>query len=203
MAEATKPGNGKVTTPLFRLSFPNLFEPKPRKGDASKLQYSITMLFPKGTDLSVLKNLAVKAITDKWGPRDKWPANLRVLDLKNFLTISGKDGWPFRDGDAQAYDGYAGMISVPARGDNRPVVVDKFVNPIIDKDEVYPGCWCHASVTAYAWDNSGNRGVSFGLLGVQKVKDDLPFTRRCDPQTEFKAYDDASEDPGAYSGDFM
>ncbi len=199
MTEAA-PSNGKLTTPVFRLSFPSLFEPKAGPGAGAKEKYRLVMLFDKKEDLRALKKLAFDAIVSKWGSdKAKWPANLRTINLTTFLTVSGKDGWPFRDGDAQNYDGYPGMVSVPASSEVRPIVVDQKLKPVLDKSDVYPGCYCRASINAFAWDNSGNRGVSFGLLGVQKVKDGEPFTSRCDPDTDFTPLDDFSDDPGAYS----
>lgn len=196
-----KKNSGKVTTPKFRLSFPSIFEPK-KKMASDDLEYSIVMLFPKGTDLSSLKKLAFDACVAKWGTdKAKWPPNLRN-DWKSYLSSSGKDGWPFRDGDMQEYDGYPGMISVRASSSNKPAVFDRRIQPIFEKDEVYAGCYCHASVTAYAWDHtaSKNRGVSFGLLGIQKVEDGEPFTRRADPG-DFTPYEDMSESAGNYSDD--
>lgn len=190
MSDETKKRTGKTTTPLFRLSFPAIWEPRDKMG-GNGTEYSITMLFPKGTDLTALKRLALDAVNAKWGTdKNKWPPNLRV-DWKTFLSTTGRDGWPFRDGDEQDYDGYEGQISVRATCRSRPAVFDKQVKPIIGPDEVYAGCYCYASVTAYAWEHqaSKNRGVSFGLLGIQKVMDGEPFSRGADP-SDFQPYTD-------------
>ena len=49
----------RVTTPEFRVSFPVVF--KPKKNDLSgEDEYSIVALFPKGADLTALKNAAAK-----------------------------------------------------------------------------------------------------------------------------------------------
>ena len=194
----TEKRNTKVTTPLARLSFPSLFEPRPKMSGQGE-EYSCNLLFAKGTDLTAMKKLAFDACVAKWGEDKKnWPVNLRNINWKTHLSQNGKDGWPFRDGDMQDYDGYADMISVRVSSSNRPAVFDRNVVPIMDKDEVYAGCYVHASVSAFAWHHqqSGNKGVSFGLLGIQKVKDGEPFSRRATPD-DFAPYEeaaDASED---------
>lgn len=186
---------------MFRLSFPAIFETK-KKMDGETDEYSCVMLFPKGTDLAPLKKLVFDAITAKWGADKKnWPGNLRgIQDWKTHLSTTGKDGWPFRDGDVQDYDGYGGMISVRASSSRRPVVFDRQVQPILDKEEVYAGCYCHASISAFAWHHqkSGNKGVSFSLLGLQKVKDGEPFARSANA-SDFEPFEDMANAEGAYA----
>lgn len=195
-----KPDNGKLTTGIFRLSFPSLFKATtPRNSGAdAKPKFSLTMLFPKDTDLRDLRRMAFDAFAKKFGEnRDKWPGNFKKLDFKSYVTDSTDGVWPFRDGDSQGYDGYEGMVSIKASSDMRPTVVDNHRQPIIEEKDIYPGCYCRAVVTAYGWENSGKKGVSFGLLAVQKVRDGEPFTRRYDPN-DFEDYDDASESESNY-----
>lgn len=193
----------KIVTPEFRLSFPAVWEPKAGP-DGGEEKYRIVMLFPKTEDIKALKKLAYDAIAEKWGAdKGKWPANLRNLDLGKFLSTSGKDGWPFRDGDAQSLDGYAGCVSVSATSKQAPGVVDRKLKPIIDKDELYAGCYCRASVTAFAYDKAGNKGVSFGLQNIQKIRDGESFSGRSRAEDDFDAIagddDTASwDDPGNY-----
>ena len=170
----------KLVTPEFRLSFPQLFEPKGFEN--GKPKFGLTQLYPKGTDLSKLKKMAFDAIVEKWSPdKKKWPGNLRSIDFKTYLSPTGKDRWPFRDGDAQNYDGYEGQISLSARNETRPAVVGPDKQPIIDTSTIYPGCYGHAVLTAYAYDKSGNRGVAFSLLAFMKTRDGESFTTRFDP----------------------
>ena len=53
----------------------------------------------------------------------------------------------------------------------RPGVVDANVQPVLDAEQVYPGRWCIALVNAWAYSNSGNNGVSFGLIHLQVLDD--------------------------------
>ena len=158
--------SNRVLTPVFRVSYPNVF--KPRKNELSgKEEYSLVALFAKGDDLTALKQAAQAAAEYKWGPdQKKWPKNLRL---------------PFRDQGDRAKEengkeilpaGYEkGAIYLNLKCTERPGLVDAKVQSIIDESEFYAGCFARATVHAYAYDQAGNRGISFGLENIQKVKD--------------------------------
>ena len=99
------------------------------------------------------------------------PVTFQANDLRTYLSVNGKCGWPFRDGDYQPYEGYSGMISVKASTTQRPGVVDMNVQPIISEEDFYPGCWARATVTVWPYDVE-SLGVKFTLQNVQKVRDD-------------------------------
>lgn len=169
-----------INTPQFRVSYPNVF--KARRNELNgQDEYSVVALFKKGEDLKVLKEAAQKAIVEKWGPdKEKWPKNLRS---------------PFRDQAERAkeVDGKRilpagheeGAIFLNLKTKQRPGVVDQNVQDIIDESQFYAGCWARASVNAFAYDQKGNRGVSFGLGNIQKVKDDEPLGNRAKPEQDF------------------
>jgi len=52
-----------------------------------------------------------------------------------------------------------------------PVVIDRNKTEILDQSEIYAGQFGRVQWTTYAYDASGNQGVSFGLRAYQKVKD--------------------------------
>lgn len=144
-----------VLTPKFRASFVNVFRPGKSMEAEKPGKYSLIMLFAPGADISALKAAAAEAAREKWG--DKPPKLLRS---------------PFRDQGEKEFDGYVeGAIFINATSDKRPGVVDQNVQDIIDEEEVYSGCYCRATVRAFAYDVSGNKGVAFGLQNVQKVAD--------------------------------
>ena len=122
-----------LMTPEFRVSFPAVFKPKRQKGDAtSEPKYGLTMLFPKGADLSKLKAAAQEAVKEKWG--DKPPKNLRS---------------PFRDQGEKEYEGYEeGAVFVSASSKQKPGLVDRQRQDIIDETEFYPGCYARATLRA-------------------------------------------------------
>ena len=184
-----------INTPTFRVSYPNVFKAK-RNDLNGQDEFSIVALFKKGEDLSALKAAAQKAIVDKWGPdKEKWPKNLRS---------------PFRDQAERAKDvdgkrilpaGHEeGAIFLNLKSKQRPGVVDQNVQDIIDESQFYAGCFARASVNAFAYDQKGNRGVSFGLGNIQKVKDGEPLGNRARPEADFAPIAVEGGSPAASTG---
>lgn len=179
---------GKVC-PEFRVSFPHVFEPHAFENQTPK--YSIVMLFNKKTDLKELKRAAHNAAIEKWGPKEKWPKNLRM---------------PFRDGDEKAdLAGYENTIFVSASSKKKVQVVGNRKDEsgrfptLTNEDEFYAGCFGRATLIAFAYDQMGNRGVSFSLQSVQKTKDGEQFSGRRQAEDEFDETEDSSDDESSYS----
>lgn len=213
----------------FRLAFPALFEKRAATDDA-KEKYSVMMLFPKdGTNLcpeangyfkgeTALRKLAYDALISQWGSdRSKWPGTFRALfggdnwksQFQQYLSPTGKDGWPFRDGDAvgDKYDGFSGHVYIRAATDRQPPVRDANVRPILDQEQVFGGLICFAQLNAYTYDTGGSPGVTFGLNMVQVLKDDgVCFQGRANPDDVFSSYNGLSapasrtEDPQGFTG---
>jgi hypothetical protein len=188
MAIEKKTNVMKVVTPKFRLSFPELFEPKAFENQAAK--YSCQMLFDKKTDLSSLKNVVKKAIKDKWGENP--PKGLTL---------------PFKDGNEKDLEGYQDMIVVSAASKFRPQVVDQKLEAILTADDIYAGCYARAAVNAYAWEYKNakgqvmKRGVSFNLESLQKLAEGERFVKRPDASETFDSVDDGSDDVSNYASD--
>ena len=197
-----------ITLP-FRLAFPEVFEPK-AGAEGGKEKYSITMLFPAdgsalipsmpGDGLMELRKLAKAAIEEKWGTdKAKWPAALKALDLKTYVSQTGKEGWPLRDGDGVEWQGSNGMVFVRASSQFQPGLVDAKLKPIIDRSAVFGGLICRAQINCYAYDVSGNKGITFGLSNLQILKDDgTAFSGKSSAADVFSAYGEApaSREPG-------
>lgn len=165
----------RTLTPEFRASFPHLFKAQAMPGTNNAPKYSITMLFPKDTDMKGILAVIREAKTAKWGPnKDSWPKTIKS---------------PIQDGDGEAgfsnktqqpLEGYAGhwIIKASTGEDQRPGVVDENVKPILDAAKFYPGCYARAYVYAYVWEfpkGSGKWGVGFILDHVQKLRDGKSF----------------------------
>lgn len=162
----------KPTTPVFRVSYPAVFEMKLNKL-SKKMEYSVVCLFPKGADLSKLKQLAFEAGSEKWGPdQKKWPKKFRSPFRKHEERATENE-----DGTTSFPPGYEeGGIFMTLKSQQKPQVVDQSLNPILDKTDFYAGCYAIASINAYAYEHdSGNCGVNFGLGNLQKVKDGDPL----------------------------
>lgn len=167
-------------TPYFRVSFPNVFKPK-RNDFNGKDEYSLVALFPKGADLSVLKAAAQEAITKKWGAdKSKWPSNLRTPFRDQAERAKNVDGKMILPSGHEE-----GAIFMNLKSTQRPGLIDKDKQEIIDEADFYSGCWARASVNAFAYDQKGNRGVTFGLMNLQKVKDDAPLGKRTRAEDDF------------------
>ena len=176
----------KVVTPEFIASYLHVFEKQKFDGQSDdEARYSVQMVFPKGTDLSVLKDAANTAMKDKFGhDKEKWPKKMQS---------------PFRDGNEER-DGegiYEDAVYVNCRSKRQPGVVDEAVQQIINPDDFWSGCIAKAQVQAFAYSHSGNNGVAFSLLLIQKVKDGERLGGTPDkPEDVFTAYAKPATDVG-------
>ena len=102
----------------------------------------------------------------------KIPANLKL---------------PLRDGDTEREDDevYAGKYFINANAKTKPGIVDKGGNPIIDTTEFYSGCYGHASITFYAFNTSGNKGIACGLNNLMKTRDGEMLGGRASAEDDF------------------
>lgn len=183
MADKGKSKLKKVTTGKFRVSFPHAF--KSQTTPSGEQRYSVVMLFDKKDKepIQKLEMLARAAAYEKWGE-------------DSVKTKKVKIAWPFRDGEekAEQYDGYEGMVFATASSKNKPKVVDKAVEPILDEAEFYPGCYARAAVNAYAWEWKGKKGVSFGLINLQKLGEGEPFGFSSKPEDDFEVVEGGDDE---------
>lgn len=177
-----------VLTPPVRLAFPALFVPRKRAPNNDVLTYQATILLPPDLDLTPFKKAMVAAMEKKFGKVIQLPA------AKN----------PIHDCEEKPYNGFApGWRYIGMHNSERPSVFDRRGMPITDPKLVYPGCWVRIYTNAFAWDNKvGGKGVSFGLNGVQFVRDDDRLDGRRNPIDVFDPLDDLGDDmPGNESLD--
>ncbi len=174
--------NTKLTTPEFRVSYPNVFQARSFKDQKAK--YSLVMLFKKKTDISALKKAALACVPKEYGTdRKKWPESFK---------------WPFRDGDRkQAQEGYKDTIFVPASSSHAPAVVGterdddgKLVQLDEESGDFYAGCYARAAIGAGYFKGDGFEGVKFYLNNVQKLRDGKRLDSRTDPNEDFDSVED-------------
>lgn len=161
----------RVTTPPFRASFAHVF--KPHSGfEGQEPKYSIQMLFPKETDLTKMKAAVREAIERKWGKdKTKWPKFKHPV---------------FKDGNEKNLEDYKNMTVCEARTKMKPGIVDRDgEREIIDASEFYSGCWARATLSVFTYEKLGNKGVSFGLQNIQKLKDDTAFSGKRNAKDDF------------------
>lgn len=164
----------KVITGTVRLSYANVWEPKSINGGAEK--YSVSLIIPKSDTKTIAAiNAAVDAAIEegiaKFGGKKPNKAAIKL---------------PLRDGDEERDDeAYKDCYFVNANSTTAPQIVDQQVNPIIDRNEVYSGVYARVSISFYAFNSNGNKGVACGLGNIQKVKDGEPLGGRTNAADDF------------------
>ena len=152
----------KAITGEVRLSYANVWEPTSIQGQKPK--YSVSLIIPK-TDTETIKAIeaAIDAVIEqgigKFGGKKPNKAALKL---------------PLRDGDVERDDAaYAGSYFLNANsGENKPPqIVDSQVRPILDRAEVYSGCYARVGLNFYAFNTNGNKGIAVGLGNIQKIRD--------------------------------
>ena len=99
---------------------------------------------------------------------------------------------PLRDGDAERPDdeAYKNAYFVNANATSAPGIVDADLNPILTRSEVYSGVYGRASITFYAFNSSGNKGIACGLNNLQKIRDGEPLGGKASAESDFATDDD-------------
>ena len=72
--------------------------------------------------------------------------------------------------------------------------MDAECQPILTRSEVYSGVYGRASISFYAFNSSGNRGVACGLNNLQKIRDGEPLGGRASAESDFSDFDDEDDD---------
>lgn len=166
--------NTKVITGKARFSYVHVWEPAAISEGGEK-KYSVSLIIPKSDTKTVdaikaaIQN-ALKAGMGKFG--GKIPAV-----YKN----------PLRDGDAERPDdeAYKDAYFVNANCKTKPGVVNAMRKPIVDEDELYSGCYGYASITFYAFNTNGNKGIACGLNNLMKIADGEPLGGRSTAESDF------------------
>ena len=98
---------------------------------------------------------------------------------------------PLRDGDTERDDeAYKGHYFINANSTTPPQIVDKQVKPILDRNEVYSGCYARVYLNFYAFNSNGNKGIACGLGNIQKVRDGEPLGGRTNAADDFATLED-------------
>lgn len=173
----------KLITPVFRVSYPHVFTPQPPfRGAApgAKPKYNLSAIFPKvltnPMDLQLMANLRAAvnaAAVAKWGAdTSKWPGSLKS---------------PWRDGKEKQEDGYGpDVFFCSMSSERKPDIVGPTMQPIVNPNEFFGGCYARAAVHVYAYDNI-LKGVGIGLDSIRKERDGVPFGSVSNAKDDFDA----------------
>lgn len=168
-----------ITGANTRLSYFHGWEPVSINGGAEK--YSVSVLIPKSdTETVNAINLAIDAAIEegiaKFGGKKPNKATIKI---------------PLRDGDVERDDeAYKGHWFINANSTTAPQIVDRAVKPILDKNEVYSGCYGRVSLNFFAFNSNGNKGIATGLGNIQKIRDGEPLGGRTNATDDFTTLDD-------------
>lgn len=159
----------KVVTGKVRFSFCNLFEPQEALGGGEP-KYNVTLLIPKADTVTVEKmKAAIAEARENFCKKN----GASALPAKPNHTLHDGDG--LRDSGEPYGPECKGCYVITVSTKQKPVIVDSFRNPITDPGEVYSGCYGRASINFYGYNTNGKKGVSAGLLSIQKLHDGEPF----------------------------
>lgn len=176
--------DNKIVFGPCRLSYTHVFS-KYDPDNSGNGKYMTNVLIPKSEKETVAAiNKAIEAakkagITSKWGGKEP-----KKMDM------------PLRDGDEKEKDEdvYADHFYVNAKSSTRPGIVDKKKVPIVDEEEIYSGVWCVVSITFFAYDSNGNKGIACGLNNLMKFKDDEHLGGRVSADSDFSEVNFDNED---------
>jgi len=158
----------RVITGKCRLSYEHIWIARAsvQGGDP---KYSATILIPK-TDMKTyeaIKKAMMIETAAKWSTTV--PQNLKI-PLKDGDRALDKDGKQRRE--------TIGHWIITATSHQRPDIVDKDLNDVIDKSAVYSGCYCRFQVAFQAYDLPTSKGIGCYLNNIQKLDDGDRFGSR-------------------------
>ncbi len=167
-----------ITGPNTRFSYANIWEAKSINGGAPK--FSVSLIIPKSDTRTVEKIKAAIEAAYKEG-ESKLKGNGRSVPALSAIKN------PLRDGDTERPDdeAYANSYFINANSATAPGIVDANCNPILERSEVYSGVYGRASISFYAFNSNGNKGIACGLNNLQKIRDGEPLGGRTRAEDDF------------------
>lgn len=172
-----------ITGVNTRWSYVNAWEPKSINGGAPK--YSVSLIIPKSDIVTVKKiQAAIQAAYEEG--QGKLKGNGKSVPALSVLKT------PLRDGDMERPDdeAYAGSYFLNANSGTAPGIVDADRQPILERSEVYSGVYGRASISFYAFNSNGNKGIACGLNNLQKIRDGEPLGGKARAEDDFATDDE-------------
>lgn len=164
----------KVVTGVVRLSYAHVWEPA-KIGENGKEKYSVSLIIPK-SDTETLNKInqaideAIKEGVGKFGGKIPNRASLKL---------------PLRDGEEKDDPAYENSYFLNANSNTAPQIVDKNVEPILDRGECVSGDYARVSLSFYAYNVNGNKGVAVGLGNIQVIRKGEPLGGKSNAQSDF------------------
>ena len=172
-----------ITGPDTRWSYANVWEPKSINGSTPK--YSVSLIIPKSDTKTIAKiKAAIQAAYEEGQGKLKGNGK-SVPPLATIKT-------PLRDGDIERPDdpAYANAYFINANSATAPGIVDADRNPVLNRSEVYSGVYGRASISLYAYNANGNRGIACSLNNLQLFRSGEPLGGKASAESDFATDDD-------------
>ena len=185
MSNSTKLANPMkvITGKDTRWSYANVWEAKSINGGTPK--FSVSLIIPKTDTVTVQKiKAAIQAAYEEG--QAKLKGNGRTVPPLTAIKT------PLRDGDVERPDdpAYANAYFINANATSAPGIVDADLNPIMTRSEVYSGVYGRASITLYAFNSNGNRGIACGLNNLQLIRAGEPLGGKASAESDFASDED-------------
>jgi hypothetical protein len=152
----------QIVTPRGHTAFMHLFRPQPAMQEGKEAQYTVTFLWDEGDKrLAKLEAAIIEVAKEKWGDKAKG------------MLAKGQLRSPLRPGsdkeDTKAAEDFEGKVFLTARSTDKPQVVDKDLESVMDQMDVYSGCVGRGDIYLFPYDKAGNRGVGAIINSFQKL----------------------------------
>ena len=171
-----------ITSPDTRWSYANVWEAKAINGGTPK--FSVSLIIKKDDPCVAKIKAAIEAAYEEGQAKLKGNGKSvpPLAAIKN----------PLRDGDVERPDdpAYAGAYFINANNQTAPGIVDADRQPILERREVYSGVYGRASISFYAFNSSGNKGIACSLNNLQKIKDGEPLGGHSRAEDDFATDDE-------------
>lgn len=146
-----------IITPPGILSYPHFFKMRPRAKNAEPV-YSGSLIF----DNTAIKSKQFKELMDAVEAAGKamFPTGKLGKTLRS----------PFRDAEEKENMPDGAVLYINPWTKDKPGIIDASKQEIFDASDVWAGQLARFSVAPFAYENSGNKGVSLYLHNVQILK---------------------------------
>ena len=172
-----------ITGPNTRFSYVNAWEAKAVNGGTPK--FSVSLIISKTDEKTIAKiHAAIQAAYEEGAAKLK--GNGKTLPPLAAIKT------PLRDGDMERPDdsAYGNAYFVNANSTTAPGIVDENCDPILEHSEIYSGVYGRASISFYAFNSNGNKGIAVSLNNLQKLKDGEHLGGKASAESDFCSSDD-------------
>jgi hypothetical protein len=159
------------------LSYASVFKPRSINGGEEK--YSICLIMKKDLE-------------KKYGNKVKIILAYEKLIAENAF-LKGAFKKPLRDGTEREAEGFENCYFINANSNTPPGIISKNFKPIVSDKEIYSGCFIRASITLYAFNTNGNKGIACALNNIQKISDGERLDTITTAEEDFKEFADFAD----------